>query len=512
MAEGDLRSRLQRQNAERFFKEHSENKEAHAEPKAIEQEEPAKQKCRFCGTETLGSNVCHRCLDNPTRQEFLTKMKELSKELKPEDIIDILGSTIKKDDSTKLNVFLDALLTYTEDEQQNDGLIAGSSTGKSYIPLELLPYFPEGDVIKLGYSSPTSFFHQNGLWMRDPRLPPLPEGYEEEEDEEEAKKRKAKENLIVIDLEKKILVFLDAPHSELLKNMRSLLSHDDKHIELRVTDRSQKSGLRTKRVLLIGFPTVIFCSANTLLDEQEKTRLNLYSPESTQEKIREAIAYKIHRDGNREVYKKAIEENFQRKILQERITSIKTSEFKHIIIPEELQAKINQKFLEMHSVLQPRHQRDIGKLMAKIKAFALLNFEYRNHKEQEYVEVNEEDVINGFAQYETFRESNELGLPPELYNFYMEIKDEFLSPGLTIDEFQKAYFENFKVLLGRDKARAILKAYTTVGLLVEVPDALHKRKIRYMCGGVGVTKEDEQENGEVQPPPVHTYSFPEEAS
>jgi hypothetical protein len=447
----------------------------------------------------------------PERLEFDRVIKELSKELKPEEVIEILGSTIKKDDSTKLNVFLDMLLTYTENEQQNDGLIAGSSTGKSYIPLELLPYFPDCDVIKLGYSSPTSFFHQWGLWVRDPRLPPLPEGYEE--DEEEAKQRKSKENLTVIDLHQKILVFLDAPHSELLKNMRSLLSHDDKHIELRITDRSQKSGLRTRRILLIGYPTVIFCSANTMLDEQEKTRLNLYSPESTQEKIREAIAYKIHRDGNREAYQKAIEENFKRKILKERIEFIKASEFKHIIIPDELQAKINEKFLETHSILQPRHQRDISKLMAKIKAFALLNFQYRNHKENEYVEVNEEDVINGFAQYETFRESNELGLPPELYNFYMEIKDEFLSPGLSIDEFQKTYFENFKILLGRDKARAILKAYTTVGLLVEVPDALDKRKIRYMCGGVGVTNTEGQEPSETQPPPIHTYSLgSEEAS
>jgi len=159
------------------------------------------------------------------------------------------------------------------------------------------------------------------------------------------------------------------------------------------------------------------------------------APESTQEKIREAIAYKIYRDGNREAYQKAIEENFKRKILQERIAFIKSSEFKHIIIPEELQAEINNKFLEMHSVLQPRHQRDIGKLMAKIKAFALLNFRYRTHKQHEYVEVNREDVINGFVQYETFRESNELGLPPELYNFYMEMKDEFLMSQPNFDPY-----------------------------------------------------------------------------
>jgi putative DNA primase/helicase len=39
-------------------------------------EQPAKQKCRFCNAETLGSDVCHQCLDNPARQEFFEKLKQ----------------------------------------------------------------------------------------------------------------------------------------------------------------------------------------------------------------------------------------------------------------------------------------------------------------------------------------------------------------------------------------------------------------------------------------------------
>lgn len=33
------------------------------------------EKCRFCGAETVGSDVCWKCLDNPERQEFLEKAK-----------------------------------------------------------------------------------------------------------------------------------------------------------------------------------------------------------------------------------------------------------------------------------------------------------------------------------------------------------------------------------------------------------------------------------------------------
>ena len=438
---------------------------------------------------------CENCRTHPARKQFYENLRELAKEITSQELTEILGSTIKKDDVTKINVFLDMVLTYTERDQQNAGLIAASSTGKSYIPLELAPYFPDRDVIKLGYASPTAFFHEWGLWIRDPRLPPLCDGYEESEDEEEKKKRQQKENLTVIDLHQKILIFLDSPHSELLKNLRSLLSHDDKYIEQRITDRSQKSGMRTRKILLIGYPTVLFCSANTVLDEQEKTRLNLYSPESSQEKLREAIAYKIHKDGDRNLFEKQIADDPKRTLLQIRIADIKRMDFRNITISEELQAEINQKFIEMHQTLQARHQRDIGRLLAKIKAFAILNYHSRKHDTNGNLEVNREDVINGFAQYETYRESNEIGLPPEFYNAFLDMKEDFLNPGLTIDEYQKEYFKNFKILLGRDKARAYLKAYTTVGLLYEVPDATDKRKVRYMCGEVGTSITEEGEKG-----------------
>jgi hypothetical protein len=46
--------------------------------------------------------------------------------------------------------------------------LAESSTGKSYIPLELSGLFPSEDVIKLGYASPTSFFHDWGTLVTDP--------------------------------------------------------------------------------------------------------------------------------------------------------------------------------------------------------------------------------------------------------------------------------------------------------------------------------------------------------
>ncbi len=118
--------------------------------------------------------------------------------------------------------------------------------------------------VTLGYCSPTSFFHDAA-------------GYDKEK------------NIYIIDLSRKILIFLDQPHNQLLERLRPILSHDKKEIRLKITDKSQKSGLRTKNLIIKGYPSVIFCSAGLNIDEQEGTRFILLSPETSQEKIRDAI-------------------------------------------------------------------------------------------------------------------------------------------------------------------------------------------------------------------------------
>ena len=79
-----------------------------------------------------------------------------------DDLIEMLGLTIKRDEENKLVTFLCMLLTYTEDSQFNISFNAPSSSGKSYIPLEESNLFPSADVIKLGNCSPTAFFPRTG--------------------------------------------------------------------------------------------------------------------------------------------------------------------------------------------------------------------------------------------------------------------------------------------------------------------------------------------------------------
>ena len=201
------------------------------------------------------------------------------------ELSDILGLTIKQDEDNKIITFLCLLSAYTESAQFNISYNAPSSTGKSYIPTEIARLFPEEDVREIGYCSPTAFFHEVG------------------EQDEKTKGR------ILVDLSRKILIFLDQPHTHLLERLRPLLSHDKKEISIKITDKNQKQGLRTKNVILRGFPSVIFCTAGMRIDEQEATRFLLLSPEVNQEKIKFGISESIKKEADAENYRDWLEKN-----------------------------------------------------------------------------------------------------------------------------------------------------------------------------------------------------------
>lgn len=288
-----------------------------------------------------------------------------------------------------------------------------------------------------------------------------------------------------MDLHQKIIVFLDMPHDQLLQRLRSLLSHDEKAIALKITNKREKGGLRTKSIIIRGFPTVIFCSAKFSLADQEKTRLLLLSPEVSQEKLRESIALKIEKESDREAFKKRLMEDPERLRLMERVQRIKAARISNIIIPEELRSFIYQQFTEDHKYLIPRHQRDISRLLALIKAHALLNFTHRKRVNDSII-VEKEDVEAGFQLYYGVSEANELGLSPELFNIYNKTKQYFNEVGLNITEFQSAYYREFHKPLGYDSARKILKTLAAVGLLYSKPDPNDKRVPKYFVFESGV--------------------------
>ena len=397
------------------------------------------------------------------------------KPISSQELIEILGLTIKKDEENKLITFLCELSAYTENSQFNISFNAPSSTGKSYIPTEIARLFPDEDVIEIGYCSPTAFFHDIGEYQKERR------GY-------------------LVDLSRKILIFLDQPHTQLLERLRPLLSHDKKEITLKITDKTQKYGLKTKNVLLRGYPAVIFCTAGLKINEQEATRFLLLSPETNQEKIREAIHEKIKKETDATAYQKWLDNDPKRKMLKERIKAIRQEGIKEIKIgsPE----KIKERFFKKNKMLKPRHSRDIGRLISLIKSLALLNLWFRE-RDGSTIIANNEDIEEAFRIWETISESQELNLPPYIYQLYQEIilpaweekNNEFENGikevGLTRqDIIQKHHQVYGRFIADWQLRQQIIPTLETAGLIIQEPDPNDRRKILiYPTNPLTISKE-----------------------
>lgn len=387
-------------------------------------------------------------------------------ELTPEKLIEILGLTIKHDAENKLTTFLCELSAYTESSQFNISYNAPSSTGKSYIPLEIAHLFPSEDVMKLGNCSPTAFFHEQGEYDKE-------------------------KNIITVDLSRKIIIFLDQPHALLLERLRSLLSHDEKEMYSKITDKNQRGGNRTKTVMIKGFPAVIFCSAGLRIDEQEATRFLLLSPEVSQQKIREGITATIRKEADSDSFKHWLEENPERALLKERIRAIKLEGVTDINIADH--KRIEEKFLNGNKMLKPRNQRDIKYFIALVKTFSLLNVWWRERNGSMIV-ASKGDIDAAFALWEKISPSQELGIQPYIFNLYNEViltawreknanrNDGFEEVtgklGLTRQKvLAKYYTVHGRMLDGNKLRQQILPMLETAGLIMQEHDPSDKRKV-----------------------------------
>ncbi len=390
----------------------------------------------------------------------ITITKENWKELITLDQVEeILGQTIKKDSSNKLITFLCLLSSYTQSSQFNISYNAPSSSGKSYIPLEIAKFFPSEDVLEIGYCSPTAFFHDVGKYDKETKT-------------------------CNIDLSHKIIIFLDQPHAQLLSRLRPILSHDANQINLKITDKDQRFGLRTKNVSIKGFPSVIFCTAGLGIDEQEATRFILLSPDIDQVKLEQSIYEVAKKESDGEAYNDALNNSPLRQTLVQRIFAIKKENIRTIKINSE--NEIVERFLSTKTLLKPRHQRDIKRIFSIIKSIALLNCWHRecvNHS----ITANNDDINAAFKLWESIAKSQELNLPGYIYDIYDKVilptwSDKTSSSkhtqGLTRQEIMKAHFATYGRLPDEYQLRQqILPMLEMAGLIQQIPDLNDRRKI-----------------------------------
>jgi hypothetical protein len=392
-------------------------------------------------------------------KQVLELTEDLTKEVTLQDIAKILSTSIKKDETAKLITFCGMLLAQTNEDQINTGFQSESAAGKSYVPVEVAQYFPENEVMKVAAASPTAFYHRSGKW-------------------DDAKKA------IICDLEHKIIIFLDMPHFQLLERLRPMLSHDDKELNYMITDKNKSGAIRTKNIILRGFPSVFFCTTKQDPDEQEKTRLISLSPSVDQEKLDESIRLATLRKGNPDEYQRRIMRDPQRLWLMQRILGIRQGAVREVVIPNDGEA-VYTRFKRDHPYLQPRNQRDFPRIFSLIKACALLNCFNREKVEgrPDTIIATQTDIDAGFDLYKEIEFSNELGLSPHIFKIYVDViaplmAHDGIGKGVSREEIMRKYYEvRYKPLSPETLKREILPQLEVVGLIQQEPDPEDKRKM-----------------------------------
>jgi len=348
-----------------------------------------------------GKDISDYFLNGWTVEDLTTQYSETILGVKPGDfppmysqeIIDVLSDTIKHDDMNKVLVFLSFISAFSEESQINVLLNAPSSSGKSYIPLEIAKYFPEEDIMELQYVSQNAFFHEHGVYDKETNT-----------------------NHII--LSRKIIIFIDQPRSEVLSRLRPLLSHDKKILISKITDKNAKGGNSTKNIVIHWYPVAVFCTACPDLDEQEATRFLLLSPEMTQEKLEASISSKITYETNRQEARKIFSENKVRLELQKRIMCIRDAHIDDIIIEDT--SLIRDVFFKDKQDLYPRDQRDVSRVLSLIKAFTLLNFSERR-REGDMLYATQRDIEEGLALWNMIWPWQKYGVPPYLMDIYRNV-------------------------------------------------------------------------------------------
>jgi len=408
-----------------------------------------------------------------------------------EKFLDYYENRIKEDREASFFIFLTAL-SKNSDDPQNVFLRGDSGIGKTWVVTNVLDLFNDKGNWMLGGLSPTALVHSYGelldendepiLWTRKPSLEDLKDQMQLDNPtvsktaiKEEYYKRlekwneRLKNSKYVVDLNGKLLVFLDAPRVKTFNMLRPILSHDKEEISYRFTDRSGKGQLRTQHVVIRGWPATIFCTTDKTWMEDLATRSLTITPKSTKTKLRAAciligedVAFPInnHREAK----------DAKMRLLLECLQSeIETGKFA-VAVPYAPQIG---EIIPLH---QPRIMRDFKHIVAFIKLNAVVNHKNRpkiTGLDNTIVLATYEDFKTVLDYFEYCEETTVTGLGRNIINVFNKAM-------VPLGEFTYVQLvDKCKEVLPRPLSSSTLRNYimelAKVGYVDEQPNPLDKR-------------------------------------
>ncbi len=424
--------------------------------------------------------LCTACRGNPERQEFFKAISPEAQQTReaaerchttPENldefieftknpelrnlILEDLSRTIKHDDTVKMALFHTYLSSCLD--PINLSIKAESGAGKTYNATKVAEYFPKEKIWMLGGVSAKALIHQKGV-LKDKDGVEIPlddiqltkpklRDYTDENAYNLASDDYNKKRLLLktimensyteIDLTGIVLLFLEAPSIEAFEMLKPILSHDEKMIEYRFVDKNSKGQMLTKKVRIKGWPSAVFCSVDKLFLTEFATRTFTTTPETSQDKIKDAIGLINHKQSypfqyQTESITKQLTKSLIRCIQDLFTTPIETSVNSPII-------EVINPFPNLHELFPreiARDMRDYEHFSQFLKTFTLLKVYQRPilsfDRLNFYIITTLEDVLEALEVFREMFETTRANTDKKILDFYKAIiqplgKDETIS-------------------------------------------------------------------------------------
>jgi len=442
-----------------------------------------------------------------------------------------LGRSVKRDKITKNMVFNTGVSAYTKDPI-NLFLKGESCIGKTYVTTQTLKYFPEKDVWMLGGLSPKALIHRYGVFVDEngveidfdekptkqsikqkliddaaelaaigQKLPKMDkkliEKYFKEENREW--KERIRNGRYIIDLTSKILVFLEAPSFDTFMVLRPILSHDQEEISFQFTDKTSSGSLRTKNVVIKGWPATIFCTTVEKYIKDLATRGFTVTPETLKEKYKDANIL----TGEKSALPWKFREDFDFMLLQGYIGWLKSKlQTLGVVVP------YGRELGACFPSIYARSMRDFKHFMSLVQIRAFFHCMQRLvliDGDSSYVIATQDDYEHILALWRQVEETTLTGLPGHITDFFHKAVEPLSESmgSFSYEELTVKYNEHVEEKKSSDTIRKWVRCLCDVGWLTKEKDAVDKRKVV-----VRVIK-NPKNSGEYRIPPFREF-FSEE--
>lgn len=351
-----------------------------------------------------------------------------------------LSKTVKCDDGTKRLVFNTMLSTFTPNPL-NLFIKGDSSIGKTHNVKQNLEFFSEDmkreHIWVLGGMSPKALIHSDKSILKDARgsiidlaekpttRKPRRRKNESEdayafrlqqwETERLAWAESIRDSYYEVNLNGKLLVFLEPPQIETFNILRPILSHDVKEISYKITEKTSSGQLRATHIKIKGWPATIFCTSEEKILKDLATRSFCATPETSDKKLKSALSVLAEKRVN--PWKFERDDEWVQLESYLRWWSRAVSEY-HCLVP------YARELMDVFPLYAPRVMRDFDHFLTLIEVSALFHLAQRP-----FLKIgNEKFILTTFADFEiimgilpSFEETTISGLQANIIGMFHKV-------------------------------------------------------------------------------------------